>query len=388
MPDYFQCKCPKCTQTFLGYKLQTSSVIAKHAKLHKTPTEKDSRGIGADQIAQPPVPGADGGSQLDAEENLGCNWEVLGLGWWGDDDDAADDEDRYVGSAAAVEQPLLSEHVHEQPPPQRPLGRRNCPDTVWIPTAAVDVRPPGSDLDESDQPDATPRGLREHPGVRIAYLQAVIQNVYAHASVVQASEILNNTLDALSTMGPLPVNPRPVRTLESAKRRLGIDADQFITQYAICPKCWKHYTPKQILELESPECLVDDCDGVLYGEYQSQKGLRRRKALKINPYTSIIQTLRRFFLRPGFAAMIRDNRDTRNGHCDDEEFVMRDIHDGACWDSCYTNTIREVGNRGSVQDVPKEGDVQENLNSHRFGLHLTVNTDWYVQHQSKYSYLH
>lgn len=163
MPDYFQCKCPKCTQTFLGYKLQTSSVIAKHAKLHKTPTEKDSCGIGADQIAQPPVPGADGGSQLDAEENLGCNWEVLGLGWWGDDDDAADDEDRYVGSAAAVEQPLLSEHVHEQPPPQRPLGRRNCPDTVWVPTAAIDVRPSGSDLDESDQPDATPRGLREHP---------------------------------------------------------------------------------------------------------------------------------------------------------------------------------------------------------------------------------
>ncbi|KAF8803058.1 hypothetical protein BYT27DRAFT_7110771 [Phlegmacium glaucopus] len=179
------------------------------------------------------------------------------------------------------------------------------------------------------------------------------------------------------SMGVLPAHPRPVRTLESAKRRLGIDADQYITQYIICPQCWKHYTPKQVHDLDSPACLLEYCDGILFEESLGSKGRRKRHPMKVNPYASIIDTLRRFFMRPGFAEMIRDSRGHQGGHNDDENFVMQDIYDGAGWDQCYTNTVREVGNLGSIRDVSRTGGEPEKLTSHRYGLHLTLNADWF-----------
>jgi len=121
---------------------------------------------------------------------------------------------------------------------------------------------------------------------------------------------------------------------------------------------------------------VDDCEGILFDESFDSKGRQKRHARKVNPYTSIIQTLRHFFMRPGFAAMIRDSRGQQNGHNDDPDFVVTDIYDGAAWGRCYTNTVREVGDLGSICDVSRDGGEPEKLTSHRFGLHLTLNTDW------------
>lgn len=213
----------------------------------------------------------------------------------------------------------------------------------------------------------------------MAYLQAAIANVFMHASVINATGILNTTLNILDAAGNLPLHPRPVRTLESAKRRLGIDADLHITQYAICSICWKHYTPKQVQEFDSPRCLVSGCDGTIFDEYRDYKGQRKRKPRKINPYTSLIHTLRRFFFRPGFSKLIRDNRLPENQvwHDDDEDFVMEDIYHGARWNECFSHTRREIGNLGTVHDVSLQGGEPQRLNSHRYGLHLTVNTDWY-----------
>lgn len=81
-------------------------------------------------------------------------------------------------------------------------------------------------------------------------------------------------------------------------------------------------------------------------------------------------------MRPGFAKMIWDSRGHQGGHNDDEDFVMWDIYDGAGWDQCYTNTVREVGNLGSIRNVSRTGGEPEKLTSHRYGLHLTLNTDW------------
>jgi len=115
---------------------------------------------------------------------------------------------------------------------------------------------------------------------------------------------------------------------------------------------------------------------ILFDESLDSKGRQKRHPKKVNPYTSIIQTLRRFFMRPGFAAMIRDSRGQHGGHNDDPDFVMADIYDGAAWGRCYTNTVREVGDLGSIRDVSRDGGEPEKLTSHRFGLHLTLNMDW------------
>lgn len=84
-------------------------------------------------------------------------------------------------------------------------------------------------------------------------------------------------------------------------------------------------------------------------------------------------------MRPGFANLIKDSRNHQGGRIQDENFMMKDMDDAEGWDQLYTNTIREVGNLGTVRDWP-EGDTPTptKLTSHCFGLHLTINTDWYT----------
>jgi len=155
---------------------------------------------------------------------------------------------------------LILTNDNATPDGQQLVDRRQeqFPDTEWIRLGEIDVRTPGADVDEADMPDVTPRAFVEESCIRIAYLQAVIANVYSHVSILRSTDILNGTLNALLAEGVLPAYPQPVRTLESVKRHLSIDADQYITQYVICPLCWKHYTPKKVSELESRACLVDD----------------------------------------------------------------------------------------------------------------------------------
>jgi hypothetical protein len=198
-------------------------------------------------------------------------------------------------------------------------------------------------MDEADRPAVVPPAFSEESCVRIAYLQAVIGNIYNHLSVTQAMDSLNSTLDTLLVVGALPAYPRPVQTLASAKQHLGLDTDQYITQYVLCPICWKHYTPKEVDKLQGPVCAVQHCNGIIYEEYVDSKGRNKQRPFKVNPHTSIIQTLRQFFMRPGFANLIKDSQNHQGGHNRDKNFVMRDMDNAEGWDQVYTNTICEVG---------------------------------------------
>lgn len=53
---------------------------------------------------------------------------------------------------------------------------------------------------------------------------------------------------------------------------------------------------------------------------------------------------------------------------------MEGIYHGARWNECFSCTRREIGNLGTVRDVSLQGGEPRR---HRYGLHLTVNTDWY-----------
>ncbi|KAG1774897.1 hypothetical protein EV702DRAFT_1237500 [Suillus placidus] len=259
-------------------------------------------------------------------------------------------------------------HVAAQPPIR---------DFNFHPVVLPDVRIPGSDQDQEDQPSLVPRAFQERPGVRLAYLNAVVGNVFGNHTVQAATESLNNQLNCMLVEGVLPEHPRPVRHLLSAKRRLGIDPDQWITQYAICSECWKHYTLVQLRELLSPSCTVPDCSGLLYDEHVDAKGKIVRTAKKIMPHVSLIGSLRRMFMRPGFAKSIRDSRHDQPRRNDDEDFVMTDMHDGTLWHELETNTIREIGELGTIRDCPQDNrPMATKITEHRYGLHLTLNIDW------------
>ena len=202
-----------------------------------------------------------------------------------------------------------------------------------------------------------------------------LMNVFGKLTWQLATEQLNNTLDILQVaQHHLPSFPTPVRTLQSARRRLGVDPDVHIIQYAICPSCWKHYTPELLAQLETPACCERNCTGVIYTLNSEGK----RSPILIHPQVSVIGTLRRMFMRPGFAALVERRPENRPGRNKDESFVMNDICDGDMWYRSTTNSMRECGTTGTIRDVPIPGQEMKHLYTHRFGLQLTLNTDWCV----------
>lgn len=166
-------------------------------------------------------------------------------------DQRCDSDDGWEGSEYEIPTQVAEGEGHAEPdnplpdaedwPQERHLGQdepeqpTRSGDTIWRSVPEIDIHPPGSDVDENESVVLIRPAFAESSSVRMAYLQAAIANVFMHALVINATSILNTTLNILDAAGNLPLllHPRPVRTLESAKRRLGIDADLHITQYAI-----------------------------------------------------------------------------------------------------------------------------------------------------------
>jgi hypothetical protein len=214
-----------------------------------------------------------------------------------------------------------------------------------------DTLEPGFDAEVGTQLTLIPHAFSEAAHVRIAYLQAVTSNVYGHLTVQQATDQLNSTLDALLVAGVLLDYPRPVRSLSGAKVRLGINPDFFITQYVLCPICWKHLTPHQVDELESPQCQVQDCSGILFQETYNKKNRHIRMPFLVNPQTSIVGALEWIFMRPGWVKTLKDNWPTPRNHAnhnDDENSLMSDMDDATEWYQPQMNTVHEVSDNGTV----------------------------------------
>ena len=272
----------------------------------------------------------------------------------------------------------FDEYCAQNSQAEPPVDQPQDPDAHFQPVGGPQIPEPGADQAQEDRPSLIPPAFREVPAVQMAYLTAVMANVYGHLTVTQATNQLNNTLDSLAVAGVLPDFLRPVHTLVSAKRRLGIDPDQWTTQYCICSECWKHYTPKELEDLDSPLCTaIPGCTGVLYKDTLDSKKKRIRTPTKIHPQTSIIGSLHQMMMRPGFVKSLRDNRAHQPGRNDDDDFVMTDMPDGDAWHEQETGTVRELEDHGTVLDsAPDGGPEPRNLNDHCYGLHLSFNGDW------------
>ncbi|RXW19617.1 hypothetical protein EST38_g6241 [Candolleomyces aberdarensis] len=257
------------------------------------------------------------------------------------------------------------------------------PDTLW--NTVYIPRMDGEHAEEWDAPDdpdsdnenlltapAYSAQKLEPPYIRMAYLQAVLNNVTGNTPVRQTEANLRTSLAMLDVARGLPAFPVPARTLRTARRRVGVDPDQWIIQYAACPQCWKLYMPEAVIKLDSPSCTIPGCTGNIY--MLGEKG--KRRPLKIIPQVSLITSLRRMLLRKGFRRQLRDSRGSPVGQNDDPHFVMKDIHDGEVWHELRTGIKRELGNQGNVRDIGHDGGEGSRLTEHRLGLHMTVNLDW------------
>uniref|UniRef100_A0A0W0GAA8 Uncharacterized protein n=1 Tax=Moniliophthora roreri TaxID=221103 RepID=A0A0W0GAA8_MONRR len=184
------------------------------------------------------------------------------------------------------------------------------------------------------------------------------------------------TLDVLKAARFKPEGHTPVKTLQSAKRQLGLDPDINIIQYSICPRCWRHYNPQKFWELKSLACTSNECDGIIYTEKHTASSDTKRHPVKIIPQVSLIKSLRRMVRQKGFHKILHDSQGDELNKNDDEDFTMADMHDGQAWHQLKTGIHHEVSEFGAVHNVPKTEDTNTKMTSNRFVLHLVANLDW------------
>lgn len=397
-PRNVSCSCVKCIKKAPEFRMVTADLHRRHltdyGASHLTPPDilkkYNLKPRNSKSQMQRPRAAASTGSSVEREQRAegsgladngaaltapvgAFQYDNLGAALHGDFDDEGE------GNGSLHQEDDQQDQEMQPVPPQTQPAPRPLPDRIWTKVSF--------DADDYDSEDERQKAIPFHPpayarneppSIRIAYLQAVMNNVFKHVSVQDTNDNLAASLMAIEAeRGSLPSNPAPVKTLASVKQRLGVDPDPYIIQYACCPVCWKHYRPSEMNELPAPNCVVPDCSGIIYQEEKDDKGKLKRIAVKISPQVSLIQSLRRIVHRKGFRKLVRDSRDTPAHQNDDPNFVMKDLHDGKMWHDLKTGIQREHGDCGAVRDVPCPGMEEKPLTSHRFGLHVTINTDWF-----------
>lgn len=417
MPEVL-CECVRCFNSDDHLRLLPSRMVQNHIRLYGRPTAEQleehtqavasreardarrrARGVLREQAAasaqnterdrrREPQPARSPSPELLDGDGQGDG--AGGLQGMEEDDDLGGGmpvEDAQGGAAAGGE----GNAVPGPPPLVNPIGGLGpgagaFNDTVWTRQTV-----PGYESDEEDwlggdeedgidepadiEPPAYANGEPSH--VRMAYLQAALNNVVGNVPVRLTNQNLRSQLNMLDTAGALPDFPKPAETLETAKRRLGVDPNAWIIKYTACPKCWKLYTPEAVAEMEEPSCTARDCDEAIYELKEGKNGKVKRKPFLVIPQVSLIDSVRRLLRRKGYRKKLRDNRNKPTGQNDDPSFVMKDIYDGDMWNDLKTDINREVGDRETVRDVGRDGHDGNNLSDNRFALHMTVNLDWF-----------
>ncbi|EJD47249.1 hypothetical protein AURDEDRAFT_163856 [Auricularia subglabra TFB-10046 SS5] len=165
----------------------------------------------------------------------------------------------------------------------------------------------------------------ESPAVRYAYLSAAVNRTFRGQTCRQAEQGLRDMLGLVDMTGGLPADsPAPATTLVSTMRRLRLDPDESIIRYAACPICWRMFSPMEFTDSLVPQRALN-------------------APAPIVPYVSIVESLRRMMLRPGFADRIRDSRNVDLAPYDDPDFVKEGMHHGLVWHTQRTRTRRMFG---------------------------------------------
>lgn len=280
--------------------------------------------------------------------------------------------------------PIVDENV-----PDEPDDGSNDPPPALDPPPLIDPGP--SFPPHPTPPPAFPGGqpplqppelrrpaLSEPLPVRLAYLHAIIANTYDNVPVRAANKQLQAHLHIASISGGIPPSVRPATTLKSAKRRLRIDPDEFLDIRPICDSCFKRYTMEDMRTMAAPDCVVPKCKGKVWKTQTKMKDGRtvtERSPIKIYPYCSPVETLRRYLMRPGFASLLRDSRPDANRAALGPDDKMNDVYDGTAWREQEVGLVRHFVD-GQVVDSELYRGSRKRLVLEEFGLQFALNLDW------------
>ncbi|CDO73340.1 hypothetical protein BN946_scf185008.g103 [Trametes cinnabarina] len=291
-----------------------------------------------------------------------------------DDDDNEGDDNEANGSH---DENLAAPTLNGSAPPV--LG----PALPQADPAERDPLPAHTDLTgllDEDSRSLTPRAYLELPGIRLLYLQTVLQNLFKNETVDDAAAQLAYGYDIIqaTTGQPLPLYPRPARTLKTARRRLGIDIDEYIEKHPICTVCFKFYSHADISALPTPSCTVRRCKGIVWGIKRKASGAEKRVPRKIQAYASFLKSLSRLLLRPEFVNNLHYPCAIKDRAPPQDSDQMHDFRDGAAYGKLELGLKRIRLPDGSVSDVrTHDGGTAITLKMVRRGLSLTVFIDWF-----------
>ncbi|GBE85853.1 hypothetical protein SCP_0803750 [Sparassis crispa] len=370
-----------CSKTPEGYRVQTKPTATRHEKKDLEVAARSSQSV---QTSHHPavtaqVPAAHARSALSINEALDGSAPHTSTaasadsaadsdgqvnpaddsGFFSDfEDDHPDANPHSDGNAQQEENPppqpgdiqaeasVLAPHDNEPPPELREVTADASADDAAL-----------AALLESDLAPA----FRESKAVRLAYLQAVLGNVFGSSTVAAAQDQLNNSLDIIRLCGCFPLLPKPATTLITAKRRLGLAIDDYIERRPICTVCFKYYPAEMIMKMDSPSCMQAGCTGIVY-HIKRQLDVNsddaddpaKRILAKVQPYSSIVKAVQRFLLRSDFIKNLRlpsvdANKDPLASH-----ELMHDFHDGEAWGMLELGLKRVVREDGTIHEVEVE----------------------------------
>lgn len=254
--------------------------------------------------------------------------------------------------------------------------------------------------DDLDDTPTLPAAFQEHPSLRNGYIRAFVNASFRGATHTQTYEFLDGICGTIESLLPsMKENEASdleaelldmARTLRTVENRLGVNPDQYITYYFLCPLCWRRYSPDDLYSLPSSDCSRPRCHGTLYTMKRTSTHQYKKSPLKVYPYHSLRTALRRLLLRPGIYDALQHWRQPGDEPGEmppitfEEWFAnldvhrpMTDIYDGWLWRSLRAFCTRRWDSRArEVVDEPREGSREQRFVALEMGLVFHINIDW------------
>ncbi|QRV96270.1 Transposase family tnp2 [Ceratobasidium sp. AG-Ba] len=236
------------------------------------------------------------------------------------------------------------------------------------------------------------RAFREHELIRNAYIDAFIQKTVFGATHRALKHQLRAARRTISANPNVPHEDivNMAQTIRTAETRLGVNTQEIITTYTLCPKCRRRYSPEYISTAESETCLNAECEGLLFSTQKLASGRQRRVSNLTYPFASLIKWIKHLLSLPGMSELMQHWRNDESDHGLSEPIpnnewmenldinqLIGNISDGWGWRSTAAGLERRID--------PRTGDVIDHcvvdppirFVSLPFGLSLTLNTDWF-----------
>lgn len=296
--------------------------------------------------------------------------------------------------------------------PDEAEDEEEAPLQPYLPPVEEDLgRDPDPEPEEPEENEPC-AAFREPDELRNFYIRTYLQSAFLGATNNSIREALSAHKDFLISLDQRGILPEEIRahlsrfplTLRALQRRLGLEIDEYITTFSLCPKCGMRRVMDLINRLTDPECsrIIGDeeCGGLLYTEATLHGKIKKRTPTKSFPLISVAKSIERQLLRPGFLEALQTWRPDGNEEGVVLPVTRRDwlarmnpdakfgeIWHGWGWLNQPVGLRREFDEETGVYGDRPDGQVVA-LVRLPLGLSLSVNIDGYVHEHAFKLLLH